>query len=282
MQIAGYVAGAVAVPYIVLWTITSNPTLREWFGPYIPLDKLRTHYGKLEHGAQNWSEEVEAARNKDTNGNDESESLIGYYQFPEEAPFKKRREQQLVEAMNGSDVQVTLSLLSPESSLSKETVTQKISAKTVANTKSLMEYLPSNRTSIDANTTVAVEFLNQTDDVTNVGNSDALSSTATVTIESPYDDTLMTDTELMTKDMTSVKLHDSTPLGGRHVAKDSQTTSKWAYVPSAAGEGSNESAKTTLNVRGLTDAEIQISRWKYEIAELEKKSERSHVHSKHR
>ena len=56
IQIAGYVAGALLVPYTILWTVTSNPTLREWFGPYLPMDRLRTHYGKLEWDAESYSE----------------------------------------------------------------------------------------------------------------------------------------------------------------------------------------------------------------------------------
>ena len=67
VQIAGYAAGTVAVPYIILWTITSNPTLREWFGPYIPLEKLRPYFGKLEWDAQNFSEEMESVKDKEKN-----------------------------------------------------------------------------------------------------------------------------------------------------------------------------------------------------------------------
>ena len=166
MQIAGYVGGALAVPYIILWTITSNPTLREWFGPYIPLDKLRTHYGKLEWDAQSYSEEMENAKNKEKNGNDESQIPIGYYQFPEEAPFEERQRQAVVESMDETDINVTLTvstpLSTPSSSLPEESVTKKIAAKTLATEKNLSEYIPSTWTSLGGNSpVVAVDFLDQ-------------------------------------------------------------------------------------------------------------------------
>jgi hypothetical protein len=269
MQIAGYVAGAVAVPYIILWTITSNPTLREWFDPYIPLDKLRTHYGKLEWDAQSYSEEMENAKNKEKNGNDESQSLIGYYQFPEEAPFHERRQQQIVEAMNESDVKVTLSL-SSSSSLSEETVTKKIAAKTVAKAKNLLEYFPSALTSMNENTTVAVDFLDRNDEDNDADNLNATSITRVpdTTIGSPYDGTLMTDADSIANDKTRGQhweLHNSS-LGSQQLNKETQTMSKWAYTPQAAGEGSTKGAKAPQ----MTQTEIEKGRLEYEISELEK------------
>jgi len=271
MQIAGFVAGAVAVPYIILWTITSNPTLREWFDPYIPLDKLRTHYGKLEWDAQSYSEELENAKNKAKNGNDESQSLVGYYQFPEEAPFHVRRQQQIVEAMNESDVKVTLSVSSSSSSsLSEETVIKKIAAKTVANAKNLSEYIPSALTSMDEKTTVAVDFLDRKDEGNDADNLNATSINRVpdTTIGSSLDGTLMTDADSMANDKTRGQhweIHNSS-LGSQQLTKETQTMSKWAYTPQAAGEGSTKGAKAPQ----MSQTEIEKGRFEYEIFELEK------------
>jgi len=265
MQIAGYVAGALTVPYVILWTITSNTTLREWFGPYIPLEKLRSHYGKLEWDAQSYCEEMEDTKNKEKSGKDESQLLIGYYQFPEEAPFHERQRQKIVEAMNESDVKVTLSL---SSSLSEEVVTTKIASKTVANAKDLLEYFPSTSNSTNGNTTVAVDFMDSNEEDNDADNLDATSTTKVHerTIESPYDGALMTDADSMANNKTGGGydgLHDLS-LGSLQLTKETQTMSKWAYIPQAAGEGSK---KSTSNASSM---EIEMGRLKYEIIELEK------------
>jgi len=259
VQIAGYVAGVVAVPCIILWTITSNPTLREFFGPYIPLEKLRPFYGKLEWDAQNFSEEMERAKNKEKSQDDESQ-LNPYYQFPEELPVKTRREQELVEAMNESDINVTLSLQS--SSSASEVVTKTIAAKTVANPKSLLEYFPSASISMGGNATVAVDFLDQKDEDTGANTVNATGST---------DGTLMTDADSF----------DSNKIGGgfgslydlasesQKLSKDTQTTSRWTYVPPANGSASND-AKKASSTPQISETEMEMGRLKYEISELEK------------
>jgi len=271
MQIAGYVAGAVAVPYVILWTITSNPTLREWFGPYIPLDKLRTYYGQLEWDAQNYSEELEYVENREKNGNNQSESLIGYYQFPEEAPFHERRQQEIIEAMNESDVDTTLSLAS--SSLSSEdVVTKKIPAKIVANAKNLLQYFPSASTSTDGNAAVAIDFLDRTDE----DNDNNLDTTGGNNISDAHskslnDGSLMTDADSLannTKGNGQEGSRDLT-LVSRQLAKDVQTASIWTYIPQASGEGSNNGANNASKVPRLTDIEMEMGRLEYTISELE-------------
>ena len=259
VQIAGYVAGVVAVPCIILWTITSNPTLRQWVGPYIPLEKLRPFYGKLEWDAQNFSEEMERAKNKETNQDDESQ-LNPYYQFPEELPVKTRREQELVESMDESDINVTLSLQS--SSSASEVVTKKVAAKTVANPKSLLEYFPSASISMGGNATVAVDFLDQKDEDTDTNSFNTTGST---------DGTLMTDADS----------YDSSKIGGgfgslhdvasesQKLSKDTQTTSRWTYVPPVNGSTNND-AKKVSSTPQISETEMEMGRLKYEISGLEK------------
>ena len=178
-----------------------------------------------------------------------------------------RRQQQIVEAMNESDVKVTLSL---SSSLSEEVVTTKIAAKTVANAKDLLEYFPSTSTSnsTDGNTTVAVDFLDRNEEDNDADNLDARSTTKVHerTIESPYDGALMTDADSMANNKTGGGhdgSHDLSP-GSLQLTKETQTMSKWAYIPQAAGEGSK---KSTSNASSM---EIEMGRLKYDIIELEK------------
>lgn len=255
VQIAGYVAGVVAVPYIILWTITSNPTLREWFGPYIPLEKLRPFYGKLEWDAQNFSEEMERAKNKENNQDDESQ-LTPYYQFPEELPVKTRREQELVEAMSESEINVTLSLQSPSSA--PEVVTKTIAAKTVANMKSLLEYFPSASTTMGGNATVAVDFLDQKEEDTGANSFNTT------------DGTLMTDADSFGSKMDGGfgSLHDLAS-ESQKLSKDTQTTSRWTYVPPTNGSTSNDTKKSSRSQQ-ISETEMEMGRLKYEIAELEK------------
>lgn len=273
MQIAGYVAGVLTVPYMILWTITSNPTLREWFGPYIPLEKLRSHYGKLEWDAQSYSEEMEEARkkekNEDISSSDSSEkSLIGYYQFPEEAPFHERRQQEIVEAMEESDVAVTISLSSTSSSSSapvEEIVTKTMAAKTIANAKNLLEFFPS--ASASKNTTVAVDFSDQNNQ------NDSDSDDNNVDVSSGSDGALTTDAESMANENSYYKgppvsdFSSSSSSVSRLLAMKTQTMSTWAYVPQQQQQTSGEASQQKTTV---TDAEMRMGRLEYDISEVEK------------
>lgn len=273
VQIAGYVAGALAVPYIILWTITSNPTLREWLVPYIPLEKLRPYYGKVEWDAQNYSEEMERAKNKEKNEDDESR-LVGYYQFPEEDSFNTRKQQELIEAMNESDINVTLSLQSSSShSLpSEEIVSKTISAKTVANAKNLLQYFPSALSSKGGNMNVAVDFLDRKNEDNDTS---SLNSTADKidAFVGEIDGTLMTDADSIETDKSrgGIGRFYNLSAGSRQLSKDTQTTSKWTYVPQTAGEGSRKKdAKKTSSTPQISETEIEMGRLEYEISELEK------------
>ncbi len=265
IQIAGYVAGTLAVPYIILWTITSNPTLREWFGPVLPMDKLRPYFGKMEWDAQNYSEEMERAKSKEKNEGDDSDLLL-YYQYPEEDPCDTRKQQELVEAFNESDIDVTLSLHSSASpSLpAEEIVTKTISAKTVATAQNLLGYFPSALNSKDGNATVAVDFLDRKGE-----DSDAESFTTTVNDSAgTVDGTLMTDAASMTNGFDSL---DDLTSQSRQLTKDSNTSSKWTYVPQAAGEASTKKGSNTASSsQRISQMEIEMGRLKYEISELEK------------
>lgn len=257
VQIAGYVAGTVAVPYIILWTITSNPTLREWCGPFMPLEKLRPYFGKLEWDAQNYSEEMESVKNKEKNQDDES-ALNDYYQFPEEEPYKTRRQQELVEAMNESDISVTLSLQSSSTaSTPDEVVTKSIAANTVANPKTLLEYFPS---ALGGNTTVAVDFLDRKNEDSDANAFNAGENT---------DGTLITDDAASFESTGSFGSEHDLASESRQLGKATQTSSRWTYV-AMANDSTKKDTKKTSSPTQLSETEIEIGRLEYEISELEK------------
>jgi len=270
VQIAGYVAGALAVPYTILWTITSNPTLREWFGPYLPVDKLRTHYGKLEWDAQTYVEQMEDARNKEKNGKPADsieDSLIGYYQFPEEEPFQVRQQQKIIETMNNSDVAVTISTSSspkPSPSQMEDIVTKTIEAKMIANEKNLLEVFSASLASTTNNMLVAVDFLDKfnSDNTTNGKN----------VVKPLSDGSLMTDIE-SSKSEGGYREPFHSPSASQQLAQETQTASKWTYTPSQqtdAGNNSKNGATSDSRAKKLTDVEMEIGRLGYEISELER------------
>lgn len=264
MQIAGYVAGAVAVPYTILWTITSNPTLREWFGPYIPLDKFRTWFGKLEWDAQSYTEDMEDARKREKDGkaaNSVKESLIGRYQFPEEDPFHVRQQQEIIENLEESDVAVTISASSSPSQMA-DIVTTTVVAKTVASEKKLLELFSSGSASANTNgMMVAVDFLDQ-------NNPEHKTDDDTVKTTKPLSDgSLMTDIE---SSMANTKWLSDSPPASQQLAQETQTLSKWTYTPSqqqGSGEASNAGDSGTTQ---MTDVEIKMGHLEYDISELEK------------
>lgn len=280
MQIAAYVAGAIAVPYTITWTITSNPTLREWFGPILPLDRLRTFFGKLEWDAQSYTEEMEDSRARERNGESPGsikESLIGYYQFPEEDPFEVRQQNEIIEAMSESDVAVTLSATSSSSSsqIMENIVTKTVVANTIANEKTLLELF--SNTNTNTNTTndaikVAVDFLDQNNPDSKIGNNDTIKRTT----EPLSDGSLMTDTESMAKNNYS-RGYTTTPANkSQQLARETQTMSKWTYTPSqdqhqqgSGGEGA-KGAAAGASASGMTDVERKMGELEYVVSELEK------------
>jgi len=267
-------SSALAVPYMILWTITSNPTLREWCGSYIPLDKLRTHYGKLEWDARSYSEEMEGIENQQKNGKDNTKLSIQYYQFPEEALFHERRQQEETEAMNETDVNVILSLFSSSSLVPEEIMTKKIAAKTVANTKNLLEYFPSAMSSTRENMTVAIDFLDRHGVVNTTDNLDTSRSVNVpdVKMDLPSDGTLMADADSLENIKIRKGSHDVS-LESRHLIRETQTVSKWSYIPQAVGEdskkGTNDSS-SGVKAPDLTEVDIEFSRLNFKISELEK------------
>jgi len=290
MQIAACVAGAIAVPYTIVWTITSNPTLREWFGPILPLDRLRTFFGKLEWDARSYTEEMEDARARERNGESPGavqESLIGYYQFPEEDPFRVRQQNEIIEAMSESDVAVTLSATSSSSSSSQimeNIVTKTVVANTIANEKTLLELFSNTNTNTNTNTTndainVAVDFLDHNNPDSKIGDNDNDNDTIEMTTEPLSDGSLMTDTESMAKTNYSRGCNTTSTAAAtnksQQLARETQTMSKWSYTPSQdqqqqqQGSG-GDGAKGAASASGMTDVERRMGELEHVVSELEK------------
>ncbi|KAL3904980.1 MAG: hypothetical protein SGARI_004672 [Bacillariaceae sp.] len=170
MQIAAYVGGGLLVPYFALWTITSNPTLRDWLGPYLPLDKLRSHFGALEWDAQSYvdemqfpyeSEEGVVSPTEDVVFMERPVETVQYYQFPEELGFKDRQQQQIVEDLDAEDVKITVHVYENSNGVpqSLQDVVKTIPASTLATAQNLMALVQGAvQTSKASTATVAVDF----------------------------------------------------------------------------------------------------------------------------
>ena len=116
------VAAGIFVPYTSLWVITSNPTLREACAPFLPLDRLRSHFGEFEWGVQSYADKGE-------------EVPEGYYQFPSEAPFRERMQQAYVEQAESETVTANIYFLGDSQ---RQEVVQ-LPASTRANPETLMK-----------------------------------------------------------------------------------------------------------------------------------------------
>jgi hypothetical protein len=98
VQIGAGVAACFFLPYTAVWVITSNPTLRDAFGPYLPLDRLRSHFGELEWDVQSYADQGE-------------EVPDGFYQYPSELAFRERQQQRIVEQAEKEPVTANIYLL---------------------------------------------------------------------------------------------------------------------------------------------------------------------------
>lgn len=139
MQIAGYVAAAVFIPYTAVWYIVSSPSLRDMFQDVLPLDKLRAHFGEVEWDAQSYA--------------DRHEPLVTeYYHFPLEWSYRERKTEEETKNLNETTLTASLYLLGDHEM--KET--KLVNASTVANRENLQKLF--GRSSSDAKAALAVEF----------------------------------------------------------------------------------------------------------------------------
>mmetsp|Transcript_27461 Transcript_27461/g.65941 ORF Transcript_27461/g.65941 Transcript_27461/m.65941 type:complete len:387 (-) Transcript_27461:4835-5995(-) len=277
MQIAGYVGAGVAVPYISLWLITSNPTLRSWFGPFLPMDKLRSHFGHLESDAYSFVDLMENERpeNKKNNaaaGGDDDVDVGGvdvrYYQFPEEMPFRQRLQEQIIDAINNMKINATIVVENVETNhqaghpavvIVEEKVQIPGSAVATPSTlKSLLKTpsIPTNNGTIN----VAVDF----EDEDSTGNNEE---------NGRQDDSDNNSFSLQNlQEFSENNLQDDP---ARELLQETHTFSKWYSIPvnqqqQKNQDGSSSSSSSSSREKRRHDQEMEISRLEYTIAELER------------
>lgn len=141
VQIAGGVAACIFIPYTTVWLITSNPTLREVFGPYLPMDRLRKHFGDLEWDSQSYADH-------------EEEVPEGFYQYPVEDSFLNRKQQATIDELGNETITANIYLLGD--SQIKET--RQVPGSVKANPQSLAELVGA-ATDLDGGIRVAVDFV---------------------------------------------------------------------------------------------------------------------------
>jgi hypothetical protein len=141
VQIAAGVAACILVPYTTVWLISSNPTLREVFGAYLPLDPLRKHFGEVEWDSQSFDDEGD-------------ELPEGFYQYPVEDSFLKRQQQAKVEELDNGTITANIYVLGD----SQIQETKQVPASVKANPRSLAELVGAS-TGPGSATRVAVDFV---------------------------------------------------------------------------------------------------------------------------
>jgi hypothetical protein len=246
VQIAGYVGGAVLVPYLLIWTITSNPTLRDLLGPYLPMDTFRSHFGQLEWDVQSYVDEMQFPYDSDETNDPGADVVfvdrpvpnVQYYQFPGEPGFVQRQQQRRVDELDQSDVKVTIRVFENSNGVtqSSQDFVQSIPARTLANAQNLWAAVKGAvQNAKDATTTVAVDF---EDD----------------------DDTSSSDSSEITMQAYGQDASAGNP--AKALLKKTQIFSSWLYV-SPAQQQLQQEEKTS-------DVDMTISRLEYTVAELQR------------
>ncbi|KAG7369203.1 hypothetical protein IV203_031946 [Nitzschia inconspicua] len=259
VRIAGYVAGGILAPYISIWCITSNPTLRRWFGPYLPMDKFRSHFGQLEWNAQSYVDEMQLdlasmGGSGDAIPVEKPQPNVQYYQFPEELPYRDRQQQEIIDAVNESSIKVRITLFS--SSSSQDTKTQTIPAKTLATAANVIAAIQgSDSTSLNTNEspiTVAVHFEDDDMDGSKNQSNDVFLSD---------DDAAGPATTATDAFETANNTNKNNSKEAESLLKETQTFSKWFYI-------SPQQQAADSNMSSSSDRDMAISRLEFTIAEL--------------
>jgi hypothetical protein len=267
MQITGYAAAGIAVPYFSLWLITSNPTLRSWFGPFLPMDKLRSHFGHLESDAYSYADMVELERQKQQKDGSAGAATsgidVGFYQFPKEMPYRERLKEQTIKSMDATMVAATV-LVEDNKSISIPSVGRgqpvvlleekvKVPASALA-TQSTLKSLLKSSIPQDSDVTIAVEF---DDDNDQVGSSDI------VVQESEKQQYFEVDGLSLPDDIISQD-------PARALLQATHTFSSWYSIPVQYQQQEKQDQKTTDREKRQHENKMEISRLEYTIAELER------------
>ena len=261
VQIAGYVAGGVLIPYTIIWLVTSNPTLREHLGPYLPMNKFRTHFGQLEWNALSYVDEMQSVFVAEEKGDKQQQQQqqpeinVEYYQFPDEPTYQQRKQQTIVDKLNSSEINVTINVYESDGHEYHET--KIIPGKTTANQSTLLGIVKNTGVSSSSlsdsgsgsKVTVAVDF---EDDVNN-------NDTSGSSLES-NDSMFNTTTDYSG---SSSSLDPTSPAS--ILLKGTQVFSSWFYVPTQQQQQQQQQQNQQNR-----DIDMDISRLEYTVQELEK------------
>ena len=266
MQIAGYVGAGVAVPYFSLWLITSNPTLRSWFGAFLPMDKLRSHFGHLESDAYSFVDLMEKerreAKKSDSGADDDSEEIdVRYYQFPEEMPFRQRLQEQIIDNIKSMNINATIVVEDVETNheaghpavvLVEEKV--QVPGSAPANPSTLKSFLKT--PSIDTNNgtiNIAVDFHDE----------DSIESNSNEETRRQDDG----DKSFSRQNLREFSQDDP----ARELLRETHTFSKWYSIPvNQQQKGQDSASSSSSREKRRHDQEMEISRLQHTIAELER------------
>jgi hypothetical protein len=160
-KIAGAVAAATLIPYFSVWFICSDPALREFFKDYLPLDKLRWHFGENEWNATSYVDSLEHPID------------VNLKTFPLELPYQTRKEQGELEKLENGNVSVQLILLDGASQEQTQP-TKQVPGSTKATPDTLLNVFGNH---LEQGGSVAVEFIDEHDSGGDAIFADAFSNT---------------------------------------------------------------------------------------------------------
>ena len=241
VQIAGYLAATTLIPYTVIWFVVSNPTLREFFGDYLPLTQLRSHFGEVEFDAMSYVDDVD--RQEQNVPMD-----VNYSQFPGEFPYEIRKQQQQIKAIEEKDLKARLYVILNSTS-QQEHSTTRVPGSTKATSNTLRSFISGYGTgSISGdssnNPPVAVDFIDDDDD--------------------PGSDSLEYDLGRSLSLAQNESSNSGKSLPALPLLQKTYTYSSWFYQPVQSGQDVENEPKV------LSQREVEMSRLEYTIDQLQK------------
>jgi hypothetical protein len=200
------------------------------------MDRFRTHFGTLEWGVQSYVDEMQidskSASEMDTG---KEEVNVQYYRFPEESSYRDQKQQEVIDAMEQSNIKTILYVSKSDGRQIVEI--KKVPAKTIATAKSLLQLVGE---SMDSKTaSVAVAF--QEDDQEEMKQGGIVMND------------FQQEGEFTTSDLETTS---ESPL-----LKETQTFSSWFSVPTQ--QPSQEKSSSTQNM------DMDLARLEYTISQLQ-------------
>ena len=260
--LAGYGAASTIVPYCIIWYIVADPKYRDYFGDYLPLEMLRSHFGEVEWDAMSYVDDLDRQEAKlpmDAN----------YSQYPGEFTYRTRKQQDKIKQMDERDLNAKLYVVLNATSQQEQPPT-KVPGSTKATTEALRNYISGSGSIISGNDDassrppVAVEF--QDDDIE--GDSDGSSEFGQGGL-----DGISLSSSSSSPTENSATTNKEYPIVS--LLKKTGTYSSWFYQPgqesgSNGNGGNNTESTATITPKSFSESEMEISRLEYTIEQLTK------------